>query len=78
MNFIDFIILAIVLVTLGLIAYHNFIKKDKDVCSKCAYRRDNCDCGKKKWIYLQILTYNKNDVIITLASKSYEVIKVCT
>ena len=48
MNFIDFIILAIVLVTLGLIAYHNFIKKDKDVCSKCAYRRDNCDCGKKK------------------------------
>ena len=25
-----------------------FIKKDKDVCSKCAYRRDNCDCGKKK------------------------------
>ena len=48
MNFIDFIILAIVLVTLGLIAYFNFIKKDKDVCSKCAYRRDNCDCGKKK------------------------------
>ena len=28
MNFIDFIILAIVLVTLGLIAYFNFIKKD--------------------------------------------------
>jgi len=48
MNFIDFIILAIVLVTLGLIAYFNFIKKDKDVCSKCKYRRDNCDCGNKK------------------------------
>ena len=48
MNSIDFIILAIVLVALGLIAYHNFIKKDKDVCSKCAYRRENCDCGKKK------------------------------
>jgi len=48
MNFIDFIILAIVLVTLGLISYNNFIKKDKDVCSKCKYRRDNCDCGNKK------------------------------
>ena len=48
MNFIDFIILAIVIVVLGLIIYFNFIKKDKDVCSKCAYRRDNCNCGKKK------------------------------
>ena len=48
MNFIDFIILAIVLAVLGLITYHNFIKKDKDVCSKCAYRKDNCNCGKRK------------------------------
>ena len=48
MNFIDLIILGVVLIALGLIAYFNFIKKDKDVCSKCAYRRDNCDCGKKK------------------------------
>ena len=48
MNFIDFIILAIVLVALGLIAYYNFIKKDKYVCSKCAYRKENCDCRKKK------------------------------
>ena len=48
MDSIDFIILAIVLITLGLIVYFNFIKKDKDICSKCAYRRENCDCGKKK------------------------------
>lgn len=48
MNFIDFIILVIVLGTLGAIAYFNFIKKDKDVCSKCAYKRENCNCGKKK------------------------------
>ena len=78
MNLIDFIILVIVIVTLGLIAYNNFIKKDRDECSKCTYRRDNCICGKKKWINLQILTYNKNDVIITSASKSKDVMKVCT
>jgi len=48
MNLIDFVILAVVLVILGLIAYFNFIKKDKDVCSKCTYKRENCDCGKKK------------------------------
>ena len=36
MNFVDFIILAVVLGALGIIAYFNFIKKDKDVCSKCA------------------------------------------
>ena len=47
MNFIDFIILVIVLGTLALIAYFNFIKKDKDACSKCAYKRENYDCRKK-------------------------------
>ena len=48
MNFIDFIILAIILGILGMVAYNNFIKKDKDVCSKCVYKRDNCNCGNKK------------------------------
>ncbi len=48
MNFVDFIILAVVLGALGIIAYFNFIKKDKDVCSKCAYKREGCNCGKKK------------------------------
>jgi len=48
MNFIDFIILSIVLAVLSLIVYFNFIKKDKDICSKCAYRRDDCDCRNKK------------------------------
>lgn len=47
MNLIDFIILIIVLVVLGLIAYFSFIKKDKDICAKCPYKKDNCDCGKK-------------------------------
>ncbi|MGN1271384.1 MAG: hypothetical protein ACI4UX_05430 [Clostridia bacterium] len=46
MNFIDFIILVLVLGTLCTIAYFNFIKKDKDVCSKCPYKRENCNCGK--------------------------------
>ena len=48
MNFVDFIILAVVLGALGVIAYFNFIKKDKDVCSKCVYKREGCNCGKKK------------------------------
>ena len=48
MNFVDFIILAVVLGALGIIAYFNFIKKDKDVCSKCVYKRVGCNCGKKK------------------------------
>lgn len=48
MNFVDFIILAVVLGALGIIAYFNFIKKDKDVCSKCVYKREGCNCGKKK------------------------------
>ena len=46
MNFIDFVILIIVLVLLGLIVYFNFIKKDKDVCSRCPYKRQNCDYKK--------------------------------
>ena len=41
MKFIDFIILIIVLGILGLIAYFNFIKKDKnkdkDICKRCPY-----------------------------------------
>lgn len=48
MNFIDLIILVIVLGSLGVIAYFNFIKKDKDVCRGCPYKKDNCNCGKKK------------------------------
>lgn len=48
MNFIDFIILSIVLTTLSFIAYNNIFKKDKDVCSKCVYKRENCNCGMKK------------------------------
>ena len=83
MNFIDLVILVIVLGTLGVIAYFNFIrkvaspyvqdashphnlrklnlvdpeksgdfsyaiKKDKDVCRSCPYKKDNCDCGRKK------------------------------
>lgn len=48
MNFIDLIILVIVLGSLGAIAYFNFIKKDKDVCRSCPYKKDNCNCGKKK------------------------------
>ena len=47
MNFIDIIILVVVIGLLGAIAYFNFLKKDKDVCAKCAYKRENCDCGKK-------------------------------
>lgn len=50
MNFIDFVILIIVLGTLGLIAYFNFIKKDKDACSRCAYKRQNCDCGMRNYL----------------------------
>lgn len=48
MNFIDLIILVVVLGVLGAIAYFNFIKKDRDVCRSCPYKKDNCDCGKKK------------------------------
>lgn len=48
MNFIDFIILLSVLTTLGFIAYKNIFKKDKDVCSKCIYKRENCNCGMKR------------------------------
>ena len=53
----DFIILAVVLGALGIIAYFNFIKKDKDVCSKCAYKREGCNCNNKnkKWIFLKKL-----------------------
>lgn len=47
MNFIDMLILLIVLGTLILIAYFNFIKKDKDECRNCPYKKENCDCGKK-------------------------------
>ncbi len=47
MNFVDFIILAVVMGVLGIIAYFNFIKKDKDVCSKCAYKRKGCNCNNK-------------------------------
>lgn len=47
MNFIDFIILTIVLSALGLIAYFNFIKRDKDMCLRCPYKRANCNCRKK-------------------------------
>ena len=47
MDFVDFIILLFVLISLGLIAYFNFIKKDKDECKRCPYRKDNCNCGKK-------------------------------
>lgn len=39
MNFIDFIILLSVLTTLGFIAYKNIFKQDKDVCSKCIYKK---------------------------------------
>ncbi len=48
MNFIDLIILVVVLGTLGAIAYFNFIKKDRDACRSCPYKKDNCDCGKKE------------------------------
>lgn len=48
MNFIDLIILVVVLGALGAIAYFNFIKKDRDACRSCPYKKDNCDCGKKK------------------------------
>ena len=48
MNFIDFIILSIVLTTLVFIAYNNIFKKDNNVCSKCIYKRENCNCGQKK------------------------------
>ncbi len=47
MNFIDIIILILVLGALGLIAYFNFIKKDKDTCKRCPYKKQDCDCGKK-------------------------------
>ncbi len=47
MNFIDFVILIIVLVLLGLIVYFNFIKKDDDICSRCPYKRPDCNCGNK-------------------------------
>lgn len=50
MNFIDFVILILVLSILGLIAYFNFIKKDKDVCSKCPYKGQNCDCEMKNYL----------------------------
>lgn len=36
---IDFVILIIVLGVLGLIIYFDFIKKDKDVCSRCIYKK---------------------------------------
>ena len=47
---------------LGIIAYFNFIKKDKDVCSKCVYKREGCNCNNKnkKWIFfkkLHIINY---------------------
>lgn len=48
MNFIDFIILSIVLTTLVFIAYNNIFKKDNNVCSKCIYKRENCNCGNKE------------------------------
>lgn len=48
MNFIDLLILVIVLGVLGSIAYFNFIKKDKDMCRSCPYKKDNCNCGNKK------------------------------
>ena len=61
MNFIDFIILVIVLGTLALIAYYNFIKKDKDICSKCAYRREKCNCRKfLKNLFISWKAINKN------------------
>lgn len=44
MNFIDFIILAVVVCLLALIIYFSFIKK-KDGCRNCAYRRT---CREKK------------------------------
>ena len=48
MNFIDLLILAVVLGALGAIAYFNFIKRDRDVCRSCQYKKDNCNCGNKK------------------------------
>lgn len=47
MNFIDFIILTIVVIVLGLISYSSFIKKYKDICSKCKYKKANCNCARK-------------------------------
>lgn len=48
MNFVDFIILVLVLGALGYIAYFNFVKKDNNECKRCPYKKDDCDCGKKK------------------------------
>ena len=41
MNFVDFIILTIVLGILGLIIYFNFIKRDEDACLRCPYKSKN-------------------------------------
>lgn len=46
-KFIDFIILIIVMGILIKIAYSSFIKKDKDICSRCPYKRPNCNCMRK-------------------------------
>lgn len=46
MNFIDAIILAVVLVLLGLIIYFSFIRK-KSECSNCPHGK-SCDKKKQK------------------------------
>ena len=68
MNFIDLIILVVVLGTLGYIAYFNFVKKDKDMCRSCPYKKDNCNCGNKKQkLNIKIyLTYNGKGSILYL------------
>ncbi len=48
MNFIDLIILIIILGILGAIIYFNFIKKEKDVCLRCAYKKTYCNCNNKE------------------------------
>ena len=48
MNCIDLIILIIILGILGAITYFNFIKKEKNVCLRCPYKKPYCNCGNKK------------------------------
>ena len=47
MNLVDVVIVSIIVIGLCLIIYFNFIKKDRNSCGKCPYKKDNCSCNKK-------------------------------
>lgn len=47
LNIVDMIILLVILVVLGLIIYFSFIKRKGDVCTKCPYKKEDCNCNKK-------------------------------